>query len=248
MNSIWGEGTDLSCAVSVFASKEAKIRKQVSKLVIDNPVRALELAESINDKELMAAITKTQKIGEKYKNYMPMQILQTLGGMASKAGSTTLLEDDVLDQIQQNMLVGFGYALPRKIDDTPLQIPSDIWTGSVNWRSNSVSGNGLSFVSVRLVENTKLISASPVNASETVKTDLPSVPLAPAKAGRKSRKEEILAAFEVLLAGGVLTKDTPKSILGHEVREFVLKGVSKVDRRESGLSDETIRRIIRSSK
>jgi hypothetical protein len=248
MISIWEEGTDLSHAVSIFASETAKIREKAGKLALDNPTKALELAKSIKDEELIASITKTRELGEKYKNYMPMQILQTVGVIASKAGGSIILEDDVLEQIDRKELVGLGYVMPRKTADSPIQIPSDIWSGHIDWSNSTVSGSGLSFVSVRLVENSKILSATSIEQPKAVKVGSPVEPFARTKAGRKSRKEEILVAYEALKAAGVVTLDTPKAILGHEVREFILKDVPKLERRETGLSDETIRRTIRSTK
>lgn len=248
MISIWEEGTDLSYAVSVFASDAAKIREKAGKLMFDNPSKALELAESINDEELIATITKTQTLGEKHKNYMPMQVLQALGGIASKSGASKVLENDVLEQIQRKELIGFGYALPRKTVDTPIQIPSDIWSKRVDWSNSTVSGSGLSFVSVRLVENSKKLSVRLVEEADILTTSTFSSPFLPAKAGRKSRKEEIMVAYSALEARGVITKDTPTAILGHEIRNYIFEDVPTSERRKTGLSDETIRRVLRSTK
>ena len=236
MADVWEKGTPLSEAIGVFARENAKTHLTAMKLAFEHPTKALELAKSINDEALVAAITKHQTLSEKYKNYLPMQALQAVGAIASKSGGSRVLEDDVLAQVQQKELIGYGYVLPRKVGDRPMQIPHDVWLGNIDWGSNSVSGNGLGFVSVRLVAVEK---CTDVYENTKIRKRV---------AGRKSRKEEILLAYDALRSAGVLDRDTPTAILGHEIRSYILNDIPKEERRETGLSDETIRRTIRSSK
>jgi hypothetical protein len=38
--------------------------------------------------------------------------------------------------LQEEALHSIGYLLPRKPDDKPIAIPSDVWFGSIDWQKN----------------------------------------------------------------------------------------------------------------
>jgi hypothetical protein len=248
MVAFWEQGVILSSAPEVFASDVARVRQEASLLVFNRPDEARKLAQSINDEKLVASIEKLQSKNRKYGNFVAMQGLNAIGSLAAKADPRRVLKDDVLSQIHRHKLIAFGYSLPRDSEDTPKRLPDDVWTGDVDWSNSAVSGAGLSFVSVRLVECGKVEHHEASGRAAAKSTPVSKQPIGPKKSGRKSRKGEILAAYHALQRDAIVSQDTPKAILGHKVREFIFKGVSRSERRETGLSDETIRRIVRGKK
>ncbi|MFC3053223.1 hypothetical protein [Kordiimonas pumila] len=167
----------------------------------------------------------------------------------------TDLKDQMLQDIKNGVFIVLGYQYPRGMSDAPKPVPLDVWDQSDPWSGNSFQLGSTKIIDVHITLKRSVASyfealpePEPEETIQNISQVALRVPFAQMKAGRKSRKEEILTAYETLKAQGVLTRDTPKAILGHEVREFILKGVPKPERRETGLSDETIRRIIRGTK
>lgn len=238
----------LSSAPEVFASEVARVRQEASLLVFDRPDEARKLAQSIDDHELVSSIDKLQSKNKKYGNLVAVQGLNAIANFAAKSEPQRVLKDDVLSQIRRRQLIAFGFSLPRDTEDTPKRLPDDVWAGDVDWNNSAVSGAGLSFVSVRLVECSKVEHQDVSEKAGHNSTPVSQQPIGPMKSGRKSRKDEILAAYNALKRDGIVSQDTPKAILGHKVREFIFKDVSRTERRETGLSDETIRRIVRGTK
>jgi hypothetical protein len=61
------------------------------------------------------------------------------------------MQQELMRHIWHHRLFTYGYVLPRSIEDVPVRIPDDFWAGKVDWEKSAVEGNGLSFISVRIV-------------------------------------------------------------------------------------------------
>jgi len=116
-----------------------------------------------------------------------------------------------LGLLQAETLQGYGYALPRRVEDMPVLIPEDVWFGEVDWESSTVTGGGLSFASVRVA-----------SSSETVDTDLISiVTMSLPTAGRPSKKDLILEAFEYGIQEGLLDFTNSNAVTYHKIRQII---------------------------
>jgi len=245
---LWQQGKPLWSVLAEFDDSEEKAYNTAMQIAVSHPEDARNhLLKKAKDtprrREFLETLDKMiQKHGK-----IP-GIAQWGLALAPFFNQGRDAKDDIYGRIFSGDLVGYGYATPRKPDDLPARIPDDVWDGKVNWSASSVTGAGLKFVSVRLVDEKKAEALKLADVRKRIDEGATAFPIAAAKAGRKSRRGEILAAYKTLEAEGAVTKDTPKAILGHEIRTFILKHVSAEDRSETGLSDETIRRIIRGTK
>lgn len=113
------------------------------------------------------------------------------------------LEQNLLKQAAKGTLIGFGYSIPRSVNDQPTEIPKDIWQGSINWDQSTIRGSGLEFVSVRIVHS-KWINEI---ASELVSKGAGRLP------GRRSRRSQIQEAIKALDKAGKI--NTSESIRSH---------------------------------
>ena len=111
--------------------------------------------------------------------------------------------DALLAQMREDKFLAFGYALPRMPGDRPRRVPDDVIHSypRVDWAASKISGNGLSFVAVRVVPA--------VGISMQVPQAAPT--------GRPSRKLEIQTAYTALRETAAITpghnpKDVSKMI------------------------------------
>ena len=116
-----------------------------------------------------------------------------------------------LTLLQKEHLQGYGYILPRKIDDMPAPIPEDVWFGEVDWASSTVTGGGLSFASVRVT-----------SMSETDDTDMFSIVMMSVEPpGRPTKKSLILEAFEYGIKEELLDFSDTNTAIYHNIRELI---------------------------
>ena len=133
-----------------------------------------------------------------------------------------LLRSQVRGALRRGQLVGLGFAAPRQPDAGPVQVPLDVWGGTIDWDKGTVTGNGLRFDGVRIA------------TAETV---------APRGPGRESLRAEIVAAFERLAATGRIDFAKPLSSHFPLIRETVM--AENPNRRRDqgkGMSPQTLQR------
>ncbi len=147
------------------------------------------------------------------------------------------LKDYLHSRVIGGKLLAIGYALPRSPTCTPVRIPTDVWNVSVDWDTETVSGNGMKFVAVRIAALADV---------EQRYAALPSGPLqvvAPARE-RPSQKEDIFNAYQSLKQQGAI--DPSKSMASHY--EPIRSHLCKIHPDRAGqfktTSDETIRQVI----
>jgi hypothetical protein len=131
-----------------------------------------------------------------------------------REAARTQIRDRVLKFLAERQLIGIGFALPRRPADTPAEIPSDVWAGKVDWENSAVSGNGLNFVSVRLVTSAML--------SKTVRQIAP--PVTPqGRVGRPSIKKFAIEAYDALKFAGAIDYSKPMTVCFDQVRRWLEK-------------------------
>lgn len=89
------------------------------------------------------------------------------------------LQSNLITLIQRGTLLALGFATPRQSADLPVEVPMDLWQGTVHWDKSAVAANGLRIESVRVFPATWLQTESK-------------------RAGRPSRADEILRAYHDL--------------------------------------------------
>lgn len=98
-----------------------------------------------------------------------------------------LMHKVLIRNIKREKIIAIGYSIPRTPSDKPKQIPVDLWDCNVNWENSELSGNGLHFLSVRLL----CLKNPPNTKNSEVKSS--------ALKGRPSVKRDIIHAYPFCL-------------------------------------------------
>ena len=114
---------------------------------------------------------------------------------------------DVMDAMKKNVvkwvstgqLRAYGFSTPRSSNDTPQEIPQDLWHGWIYWDKDKLEGNGLTMVGIRLTSLKSLTQ----DEERTVS----------ARQGRPSRSDQILTAYISLREEGLI--DYKKGLRHH---------------------------------
>ena len=147
------------------------------------------------------------------------------------------LQDHVIRFITGGKLVVYGYALPRSVNDHPVQIPADVWSGNIGWRKSTVSGNGLEFVAVRVLPKK--------THDQITERDVGQFLPPPRKMiGRHSHKVVILEAYDELKANDKIAFNRPMTKFFDGLREWLCLRYPESTGPYSDLSDETIRKTV----
>ena len=157
------------------------------------------------------------------------------GPISEKHAVERSLRATLLQYIGQGKLRAFGLAMPRKPEDTPIEVPPDLWTGIVAWQDNRLQANGLR------IEQVKLIDAKVFEKHATERSTQISEEIEPLRsAGRPSRKDQIIEAFHALLNSGELNLGKPASHSYPAVKKWVQEHYPIDDDPERGLSDKAL--------
>ncbi|GAB4356162.1 MAG: hypothetical protein Kow00114_06930 [Kiloniellaceae bacterium] len=141
----------------------------------------------------------------------------------------------ILAGLRSGTALGVGYAIPRKPDDAPALIPADVWGGRIDWHGAKVFGEGLEFVSVRVIE---------VSAAAELLPPAEDAASAPRPVGRPSVKADVFAAYEALRDAGKIDFDAPMKRLFPEIRAWLCEAYPDRAGAFRDMADETIRRVI----
>lgn len=182
---LWKRGLSLEKALFEFGDKKTIDRYE--ELISSQPLfRAMSaLAEVINQKP--NAFENSSKASME---------------LSEQRNLRQKLEQNLLGQAAKGTLLGFGYLIPRTVNDQPTEIPKDIWEGAIDWDQSTIRGSGLEFVSVRMVHCQWIDEI----ASELVSKGAVRSP------GRRSRRHQIQEAIEALdKAGKISTFESMRS-------------------------------------
>ncbi len=169
-----------------------------------------------------------------------MTALAPLGEALSQKGQAIqALRDNLIRLLSLERLKAYGYVVPRDPDDAPRSIPPDVWSGEIDWKLSGVTGQGLSFVSVRVISS-KL--ADEIRTRHVTKF----LPELKRRQGRPSKKAVIVEAFDALVDGGMLDPSKPMTVAANQVRRWLAERYPHDAARMGSLHDETIRRAIAS--
>ncbi|EKE67283.1 hypothetical protein P24_18676 [Oceanibaculum indicum P24] len=142
------------------------------------------------------------------------------------------LKSACLDYIRRGHLRAFGYSAPRRPDDTPVEVPSDLWAHPIYWDKDTLSGDGLEIVAVRLIPTQWLLQTQGIS------------PQSPARRqGRPSRDSDILNAWNELVEEGKIDFSGTRANACKLVRERILKLFP--DQGEAGLGDKALYRKLK---
>lgn len=138
----------------------------------------------------------------------------------------------VLTALHQGALLAYGYQLPRRIDDPPVAIPISLWRHAVRWHKNEIEGVGIKLVEVCLI---------PLKTIQALNNEAPT----PQAHGRPTRETEIMQAHDFLITSGAIKASDTIKTKGPVIRAHLKSQNPSPDSRTDGLSDETIRRILK---
>lgn len=155
------------------------------------------------------------------------------------------IRDNLLMNIENGTLIALGYALPRKFDDFPTEIPIDIWEGKIDWLNSSVCGNGLEFSAVRIARRKWLAKfheqITPLQIPPLLVVSLKSESR---NSGRPNLRNEIWISYEKLNREQEIQFNKPMTRSYERIRATVkLLFPEKIDGNRM-LGDEAIRKVI----
>ncbi len=143
-------------------------------------------------------------------------------------------DNPIFDLLEAGALIGFGFIHPRRPQDYPQPIPSDVWNRFADAWQSSVGGNGIEFVAVRVASMsryTELLASSGLARSEK-------------QVGRPSVAEKVREAFEALCAAKIIDGSGALSKTYQPIRDWLSQNYPENALQFSKLAGETIRRVI----
>ena len=69
----------------------------------------------------------------------------------NRDAALSAMRKDVVGSILDGELLAYGFEEPRKVEDHPWEVPSEVCRHQIDWDYDKASGVGLSFVEVRLM-------------------------------------------------------------------------------------------------
>ncbi|WP_341364356.1 hypothetical protein P8T57_01230 [Thalassospira sp. SN3W] len=165
--------------------------------------------------------------------------LDSLQGVTGDIKPKNDLLDEVRREILQHIgngnLKAFGFETPRRANDTPIEVPADLWRGWVRWDKSLVEAQSLKIENVRLVPSNH-IEKQIAPALTTAQSD--GEPFRPA--GRPSRKDHIIAAFHALNKAGEIDFNKPAKHCYPAIRAWVKAHYPEDENPDRGLGDKAI--------
>jgi hypothetical protein len=164
-----------------------------------------------------------------------VEMFQPVADAASRKQSLLReLQTEIIAGAARGELLRVGFVVPRRATDEPAWVTSDLWPRDrIEWTESSVSGNGLSFVAVRVLHREALAQLE-ADTSEARN----------AGRGPKSARPYIEKAVTDLISTSKLDPQAPHKVNAGLVREYVNKHYAADFPGKKGLNDETIRKIM----
>jgi hypothetical protein len=147
------------------------------------------------------------------------------------------MKDLFVSLLRREKALAYGYTVPRQAEDFPQLIPSDVWTGKIDWSKAAVKGNGLEFVAVRV-----LPSPARDELMEGKKETFITPPIKPV--GRPTVSPNVLEAYESLKADGLIDFKAAQVRVHDQIRQWLAKQYPDRAGQFSNLAKETIRKEI----
>ncbi|MCC3305533.1 hypothetical protein [Sneathiella sp. HT1-7] len=131
------------------------------------------------------------------------------------------LKTEFLQNIKAGLLFAYGFSVPRRADETPQAVPDDLWDVYPYSSGNVLKSKSLKMESIRVLHLNSLRGTDAVP---------------PKTAGRPTRQEHIIEAFETLADQGLIDFSRSASECYELVRLWVLKNYPDPENSDSGLS------------
>ncbi len=241
---IWNEGISKQYAYVNYCNEDIKSRF----------ITMREAARVADRRQMKNMVTTGKKLKDAgVKNYLKEIPFEEQADKVEFEKYENELKTHMIKAIKQGVFIVLGYEYPRQMSDAPKPVPLDVWDQYDPWHGDNFKLGTSKITDVRVTLKSSVASYFKPQQDIPQESPIPPVPATSSspieakQAGRKSRKGEILSAFEILSSENRLTKDTPTQVLAHEIREYILNQTSLENRSITGLSDETIRRVIRST-
>ena len=143
-------------------------------------------------------------------------------------------DEPIFELLRLGILVGYGFIHPRKPQDYPQPIPLDVWNRNADAWESSVSGNGMSFLAVRV--GTMARYRRLVATTESQEAERP--------VGRPPVREKVREAFQALCEAKLIDADGSLSKTYQPIRDWLSRAYPENADQFSKLAGETIRRVI----
>ena len=140
--------------------------------------------------------------------------------------------------ILDNELVALGFVYPRRIDDNPRRVPSDLLTYNLDWEECRVEGLGLRIDEIRVFPRLWL-----EQAVESAPERLPEPVISPRK-GRPSKRELILEAYEACIGAELIDLEAPKKAATTIIQDWIKLNRSDEYENGRGIGHEVVRQTI----
>jgi hypothetical protein len=224
---LWNNGIDLDAAAYQFGSPELKDAL--------NQVRAAMGAPKEETSDALTVGTDAPWLEVLAVGMAKIQ--PAVAALNDFGDAWSRLRKHLIRAISLGHVVPVGFALPRTPGDTPISVPIDLWSRTIDWKASSVSGNGLEFVAVRVVsdQTARALMAEIDGAfSPKLKPNL----------GRPSVQREIFDAYISLKEQGLLDFSSSMACHYDLFRDWLCKQFPENSGQYGNLSNETIRRVI----
>lgn len=220
---IWSKAIPLSQAYWHFAQAEDRDRYR-------------ELTEATSTRSILRRFEEHQQqasqvTGPTLETAGNSPLSKLLGPVEDQKALEERLKANCLRYVREGNLHAFGYAAPRRPDDHPIEVPNDLWTHPVYWRNDTLIGDGLEMVAVRLIPAKWILQLQEISPQKPAR-----------RQGRPSREHQILEAWNTLLANGEIDFKAHKIDAYRKVREEVMK--RQPDQGETGLGNDALRKTL----
>ena len=112
-------------------------------------------------------------------------------------------------------LQSYAFEAPRKLESKPVKLPTRVWKGRLDWHSNKIVHESLSFIEVRLISTQKAKTFLAANLKMIPQPKRPTM-------GRPGIKADIEEAFFALMEAGKFDLDAPVKSQCQLIRSWLI--------------------------
>ena len=174
-----------------------------------------EKGQPLNEALIRFASSEIKYFPQQYNSdqLTPTNFIAMLKNITDATEYEMKLKTNLFNKIKNGDLIAVGYEPPMKSSDYPIIIPLHVWDNAeINRKKSSIAGNGLNFLSVRIIK--KSISEKINKKSNTPKIKLPAPNIVEKLVGRPSQKKDLINTFEWMIKNNRIDKS--KSLKAHE--------------------------------
>lgn len=138
------------------------------------------------DPELLQARAEAYNSVEDQLSVKPKEVTSFLGGLAvltetlqhigvsnaQRQKNDADLKNQILNLIKSGELLAYGFKIPRELNDQPILIPQDLFSGgNINWENSELENQNIQFSGIRVIQKLEIQNSNNSEKLENTKSE-----------------------------------------------------------------------------